>query len=216
MAKEKRIADKSRRTKLFLRDDRFVTAKMAHENKTESEVIRELVATGRRTLELREAGKDDTMLAVREAQRKVVDKALEPLIQLLEEQKQFIENRASQNTEDYAAIEGHLRTLNNNQGVLLEGFERIVQNIVVIRALIWHYVTVFYYQVMREKGTTKTNHQLYVAYNKEVVRARIEALEKKVTFDDKEIEAAARQFGLDLISEVAHPTRPPESKRKPL
>lgn len=77
-------------------------------------------------------------------------------------------------------------------------------------------MTVFFHQVADAKGKRITTSQLNAMYNREVVRAKLEAAEKRVTFDEREIEEAAARFGYFLNTETAHPTVPPEKERQPL
>lgn len=216
IAKDKPVSEKKRASKLYTRDCRYVADRMSAENKTESEVIRELVSIGRRTQVLRNRGRDVTTMAVRHAQKEVVREALAPLIAQLKEQDAFLRESAQQTGSEYAAIEGSLQTLAANSKLMLEGFKRTLQNIVVIRALIWHYVTVFFHQVADANGKKITTSQLNAMYNREVVRAKIEAVKKDVILDDKQIEQHAAEFGAYLVAEVAIPTVAPEAERKPL
>jgi uncharacterized protein YktA (UPF0223 family) len=182
---------------------------MISENKTESEIIRELVATGKRTQVLRNLGRDVTTKAVRHAQKEVMRETLAPLIDKLEKQDVYLRERDVHLGNEYASIEEKIQTLT-------EGFARILQNIVVIRALLWNYVFVFFNQLMRAKGKEITTEQLNAMYNKEVVRAHIEAAEKRVVIDEREMEQATTRFGKYLTEETAHPTVSPETERRPL
>ncbi len=216
LAREKTVSEKKRQTKLYQRDDKYVSDRMVSENKTESEIIRELVSTGKRTQVLRNRGHDVTTKAVRHAQKEVVREMLAPLISQLNDQDELIRKLSTQTANDYASIEGNMRTLATTSNTLLEGFTRILQNIIVIRALIWHYVTVFFHQVMDASGKKIPTSQLNAIYNREVVRAKIEAVKKQVVLDDKQIEQAAAEFGSYLVAETSNPTIPPEKERKPL
>jgi hypothetical protein len=215
-AKDKIVSEKKRAVKLYARDCRYVAEIMSAEGKTESEVIRELVSIGKRTQVLRNHGHDVTTMAVRHAQKEVVREVLAPLIAQLKEQEVFIRQSAQQTSTDYAAIEDSLRTIAANSKLMLEGFKRTLQNIIVIRALFWHYVTIFFNQMMREKGKEIPNSHLHAMYNKEVVRAKLEAEQNRVTFNEREIEEAAARFGQLLNTETSHLTIPPEKERLPL
>lgn len=62
--KDKKISLKNSQSKLYVRDVHYVQHMMEVEQKTESEVIRELVGAGVRTRRLRAIGKDESMLDV--------------------------------------------------------------------------------------------------------------------------------------------------------
>lgn len=141
---------------------------------------------------------------------------LAPLLARLKEQDEFLRSLAANNTNEFVAIEEHLRELTGASKTLLEGFARILQNIVVIRALLWNYVFVFFNGLMRAKGKELTTEQLHAMYNKEVVRAHIEAAENRVVTDEREIERATTRFGQYLAEETAHPRITPETERRPL
>jgi hypothetical protein len=90
-SRENIVSERKRQTKLYERDDRYVTERKCDAGKTESAIIRELVSTGRRTQVLRNRGRDVTTKAVRHAQKEVVRETLAPLIRAAQRAEYILE-----------------------------------------------------------------------------------------------------------------------------
>ncbi|OLE51293.1 MAG: hypothetical protein AUG51_24030 [Acidobacteria bacterium 13_1_20CM_3_53_8] len=176
MKRKKRAISKNNISSLlYVDNEKEIRDRSRAREGSHSEIVRNLVSEALRARHLKEYGKDETMWNVREAQRRVVGEGIVPLVDLLEEQKRYVEALASGIREEYLVIQERLKTIETNSSFLVRAADRILQNMVFVRALIWHYIFTFYHAVIVSANQKLTRAQLERNLDDRMKEIKIEA-----------------------------------------
>lgn len=151
------------------------------------------------------------MRDVVDAQKSVVSEGNAPLIAALYEQKSFVEGSVRQMQLEYASIEERLARIENALMFLIKGFDRILQNIVIIRAVIWHYVFEFYYTVMVSADKRLKREHLQKNYEDRLKDIKIEATRERSLCGEVALEKAVSVVGTNLRRDGNNPPSVPPS-----
>ena len=177
---ERPISNRTRNAKLFAADDERVSNIMLNEKKTESEAIRDLVRLGLELRHSRLMNKDLTTHHLKEAQKDVFREILNPFKVMMEGTLEAMQKLSE------SAYE-HVAGINTRMDRVDAGYERVVMNTVIIRAVVWHFLlnAVNTYRAPHEKVSKE---QFNAAFNLHVIRGMIEAKKRYVLSNPDEIE----------------------------
>lgn len=203
--KERPISTTNSGACLYLDSEAEVERRFKAGQGTRSKIIRELVSKALYIEKLEEAGHDVTQRHIVRTQQGVVNEGIAPLVVSLNETKNFVETGLRQMQGEYASIEERLKRIENALGFIIKAFDRVLQNIVLIRALIWVYVFEFYYTVMVSAGKKLTPEQLNKNFSDRVKDIRIEATKHSLS-DDVVLENTVATVAKNLKADA---TRPP-------
>jgi hypothetical protein len=200
--KIKPISNVSAQTNLFEEDEREVSKMVKATGKTRADVLRSLVASGIRARRLQAVGKDEALTDVINAQRSVVSASQEPLIEALNQEKKFVEKAVSQMQEEYVIIQERLMRIERALGLLIKCSERILQNAVIIRALLLHYVFYFYYSLRAGFGNKVSEEELRQSYKERMQEIRDEAKKERMLCDEEAFEGTVTRILKDMVREA--------------
>ncbi len=210
--RERAISKRTTGTKLFSQDDLDVDRMSKNQEKTRGEIVRVLVAGQLRHQRLKEAGQDEAMVEVRYAQKLVVEEAIAPLITQLTQQKEYVETASRRTLAECVEIRERMITVEDNSRLMMSGFNRIMQNIVLIRALLWHYIFTFYQKILAGAGRKVTNEELQKNYEERLAEIKLEEARARHLFDETVAERAVNIVGQNLLKNTVSP--PPETLKQ--
>src|SRR2546423_715877 len=211
MKRKKRAISKNNISSLlYVDNEKEIRDRSRAREGSHSEIVRNLVSEALRARHLKEYGKDETMWNVREAQRRVVGEGIVPLVDLLEEQKRYVEALASGIREEYLVIQERLKTIETNSSFLVRAADRILQNMVFVRALIWHYIFTFYHAVIVSANQKLTRAQLERNLDDRMKEIKIEAAKEKLLAGEAAFENTVKLVSRNPEPDAKNPpTAPP-------
>jgi hypothetical protein len=205
----KPLAKATAQTNLYQDDERELCRMVQASGRKRADILRDLVAAGMRAKRLQAVGKDMARQDVVDAQKSVVSASQAPLITALMEQKDYIESSRRQMQKEYASIEVRLGRIENALGFLIKGFDRIIQNIVIIRALLWFYVFEFWYTMVLTGGNRLTKEQLKRNYEARIRDIKVEAARERSLLGELAFEKAVETVAANLKQDATNPPPPP-------
>lgn len=205
--RKRKLSKKNAQTYLWEDSDRLVDTIVAGSNGKikRAELIRDLVDEALRARNLKAAGHDETLFAVRKAQTGVVSEGIAPLVGILTEQRGYVERSMAQMQQEYVFIAERLQRIENALGVVMKGFDRIVQNIILIRALIQFYIFEFYFTVLHSTGRKVSPQDLKRNYLERVKDIKIEAARERETFGEVALERTVAVVAERMVAEAKNP-----------
>jgi hypothetical protein len=181
-------------------EDAKEVLRMASGNVAETEVVRELIGFALKHKRLMREGKDAALDAVRDAQKTVVGEGIEPLVNALNSTRELVEKSVGQMHDEYAQMSDRLGKLEAVSALLTDGFDRILQNQILIRALQFHYVFSFYYTVLASKDAQLTQEGLAELFRQRVRSIKVEAAKVRKLSDEASFERIVDLIGKELFS----------------
>jgi hypothetical protein len=214
--RRRRLAKEHVQTNLWEDTNRAINSMVASSNGRlkRAELIRELVDEAVRARHLKAVGHDESLYAVVKAQTGVVSDGIAPLVSLLKEEKIYVETSMAHMQTEYVEIMERLLRIENAFGVVIKGFDCIVQNIILIRALIWSYIFEFYFTVLNSIGQKLTREQLRKNYEARVRDIKIEAAKERTLFGEVVLERTFSKVAENMYAEARNP--PSASTQNPV
>jgi len=236
--KERPISHVNSQTSLYTDDEREVAKMISASGRTRADILRDLVTSGLRAQRFRAFGKEEALSDVIDAQKSVVSAALAPLVGAITDEKNFVEESVRLMHIEYVSIEERLTRIELASGqafvehkdtieeriarieqalaFLIKGFDRIIHNIVLIRALIWQYIFEFFYTVLASTGKGLTPAQLQRNYEDRLKDIKIEAARERNLCGEVAFEKAVNVVSRNLVRDARNPPgEPPAALQNP-
>lgn len=179
---------------------------MRAKGQTESEVLREMVAAGLFYNRVADTVRDEARKRVQDQQKKIVEAALAPLIQRLDNLDEFTRVRATTTDQNMHHINRRVGELQESSGLLMRAVETLMYNVVHIRVGMWNFVTTLYYRTISKLPLKATQEEL-LGFLREHATNLKASLSVHDLFDEAKltakVERAAQEISADLTRKVA-------------